>query len=346
MNKMLTVLLVLGTALSITFAQTVIFSEDFESGDPSSDWELYRVGEESLQAVDMTSAPATLEGGGNYVGYLQDSDGSYSGAALALAGDVTLQNYRIEADVYCYVNHSSGSAYTGVAVYGDSSHQGSASYGFYYKLVADFDGDNRFRLYNNQLSGFAYTFHAAIDASGLYSGSGWHKMAIEVETMSSGTAFTCYFDGEAIGAGTYMDDGADQYGNGKFGLFSFQMDGDGIAGYFDNIVVTSLTAVSIDSDIESTMPSKFNLAQNYPNPFNSSTTITFQVDESANTSLDIYTVNGEFLRNLMVGYLEPRSYSVTWDGKDRFGRDVPTGVYVYTLLNGTQQLSKKLVLLK
>lgn len=341
MNKLLTVILVSGIALSSMFAQTVIFSEDFESGDPSSDWGLYRVDEEPVQAVAMASAPAALDGGGNYVGYIQDADASYSGSAIVLAGDVTLQNYRIEADVYCYVDQAS-SAYTGLVVYADGS------LGIYIKLVADFDSDHRFRLYNNQLDYMTgiYTFHVAIDALGLYSTGGWHKMALEVETMSSGTAFTCYFDGEAIGDGTYLDDGEDQMNSGQFGLFSFQMDNDGIAGYFDNIVVTSLEAVSIDSELETSIPSKFNLLQNYPNPFNATTTISFQVDRQANTTLDIYTISGEFVRNLMFGQLDPRSYSVSWDGKDRFGREVPTGVYIYSLTNGTQQLSKKLVLLK
>jgi len=342
MNKLLTVIVTLGTALSITFAQTVIFSEDFESGDPSGDWGLYRVGEEAIQAVDMASAPATLEGGGNYVGYIQDSDASYSGVAIALAGDVTLQNYRIEADVYCYVDQAS-SAYTGLVVYAD------ISLGRYIKLVADFDSDHRFRLYNNQLDYMTgiYTFHVAIDASGLYSTSGWHKMAIEVETFISGTGFTCYFDGAAIGDGTYLDEGEDQVNSGQFGLFSFQMDADGIAGYFDNIKVTSLQSpVTIDSDLKPEIPTKFNLSQNYPNPFNAMTTIAFQVDKTARTSLDIYTINGEFLRNLIYGYLEPNDYSVTWDGKDRFGQEVPTGVYIYTLIHSTQQLSKKLILLK
>jgi len=125
------------------------------------------------------------------------------------------------------------------------------------------------------------------------------------------------------------------------------MDADGIAGYFDNIRVTSLQQpVTIDSDLKPAIPTKFNLSQNYPNPFNATTTIAFQVDKTARTSLDIYTINGEFLRNLIYGYLEPKDYSVTWDGKDRFGQEVPTGVYIYTLIHSTQQLSKKLILLK
>ncbi|RMF06980.1 MAG: hypothetical protein D6762_08465, partial [Candidatus Neomarinimicrobiota bacterium] len=166
------------------WSQTVIFSEDFESGTPSSDWEVFYAGEEALQAIPMSSAPAALANGGNYVGYLQDVDASYTGIAAAVAGDLNLQNYTIEADVYCYVNDPGGSAYTGIVVYADSSREGSASHGFLYKLVADFDADNRLRLYNNQfdMTTFSYTFSENIDATGLYSGSGWHHMKLVVNT--------------------------------------------------------------------------------------------------------------------------------------------------------------------
>ena len=124
----------------------VIFSDDFESGTASEEWGLYRAGEELLTAVAMTEAPVALAGGGDYVGYLQDIDASYTGAAIALAGDVSAANYSIEADVYCYVNNAVGSAYTGVTMYSDSSQS------TYLKLVADFDGSQRMRLYNNHLN--------------------------------------------------------------------------------------------------------------------------------------------------------------------------------------------------
>lgn len=347
MKKVLFLGLVLGIVTQFVLAQTVLFSEDFETGTASSDWELYRAGEEAIQAVPMSAAPATLDDGGSYVGYLQDIDASYSGAAIALAGDVNSQNYTIEADVYCYVNHSQGSAYTGVVVYGDSSHQGSASHGFYYKLVADFDNDHRFRLYNNQLAGFSYTFHQAIDATGLYTTDAWHHMKLKVESLDNNTTqFTCYFDESLLGAGAYVDDGSDRVGNGKWGLYSFQMDGtDGIAGYYDNVVVTENVTSGIDPILQLT-PSSFVLGQNYPNPFNAATTISFEVKMTTPVTLDIRTLTGQFIRTLYRGNLEPSEYQLRWDGKDAQGFSVPSGVYLYTLSNGERQLSKKMVLLK
>ncbi len=202
----------------------------------AENWEQFWEGEDALQVVPMAQAPAPLANGGEKVGLLQDADGSYSGNAIAITGGVSLRNYTIEADVYCYVNHDSGSAYTGILFYADSAEN------IYYKLVADFDGNDRFRLYNNQFSmaTFTYTYHEAISATGLYSTDAWHHMKVEINTLEgdSATSFTCYFDGAQIGDALYIDNGDDQTPNGKFGLFSGQMDSDGIPAYFDNIVVT------------------------------------------------------------------------------------------------------------
>lgn len=340
----------LGIIYSSVISQTIIFSEDFESGSPSTDWELFFLGEDPLQAVAMTSAPAPLTGGGNYCGYLQDIDGSYTGVSIAVAGDVSLSNYTIEADVYCYVNHPNGSAYTGLVVYADSSHQGSTSDEFYYKFVADFDASNRFRLYNNQLDlnnpPTFYTFHHSIDATGLYSTDDWHHMKLEVTTLNdSTTQFLCYFDGNVVGTGFYEDTGVDQVGSGKFGLFAFQQDADGIAGYFDNIVVTQL-GTSIDEKPIQSVSDKFILAQNYPNPFNPSTTIEFNLDKTDNVSLSIYNTAGKMIKNLTNDKYTAGTHKLVWDATDYSGKKVSAGVYLYSLQTSNGTETKKMILLK
>ena len=320
---------------------TELFSEDFETGTASTDWEVYRAGEESMQAVAMSSAPATLADGGNYVGYVHDSDGSYNGAAIVLAGDTSYQNYTIEGDVYCYKNHSGGSAYTGLVVYADSSKE------TYIKLVADFDSDNRFRLYNNHLSmvTMQYTFHHSIDASGVNTSEGWHHMKVKVETLDDGTTkFTCWYDDTELGS--YIDDSADRMASGQFGAYSFQMSSSGISGYFDNIVVTENPTTSINPSKKAQVPAMFSLYQNYPNPFNPSTRIDFQTDVSSNISLSIYNLNGQLIRNLLNDYVVPNHYSVTWDGTNNLGQRVPSGLYIYTLNNGVQRDMRRMVLMK
>ncbi len=223
------------TCLVFLPAQTVIFSDDFESGVPSDQWQLFWADEEGIEAVDMATAPAPLDIGGDYAGFLQDADGTYTGAALSVAGDVSSQNYTITADVYCYVNNPGGSAYTGIVAYADSSQN------YYVKLVADFDADNRLRLYNNvfDMQTFQYSFSNSIDATGLYTEDGWHSMSLEVETLEDSTvSYTVYFDNQWVG-GPFIDDSDGHAFSGSYGVFSFQMSDTGIPGYYDNIVVTT-----------------------------------------------------------------------------------------------------------
>ena len=322
------------------------FTEDFEDSDVS-EWEQFRADEEMIQAIEMTSAPMPLVGGGDMVGYIQDLDGSYTGVAVVLTGDMLDANYTVESDVYVYENASS-SAYTGIVAYGDSTHQGPHSHGYYVKLVADFDGDNRFRLYNNQLdfSTFAYTFSHTIDATDVDKTEGWHHMKIVVSTnpADSTVSYQCFYDETDLG--TYVDDSELRSYHGQAGLFSFdQSSGVGLPGYFDNFSVVANGLTSIDRSLEN-HPVTMSMHQNYPNPFNPSTTISFDIHEAGDASLRIYNIKGETVTTLAQGHIQPGSYRLIWDGRDNNGQIVATGTYVAVLSHGNEQVSQNMLMLK
>ena len=90
-------------------------------------------------------------------------------------------------------------------------------------------------------------------------------------------------------------------------------------------------------------PEHFALYQNYPNPFNPLTTISFSVGESENlhTSLQIFDVTGRLVETLVSGKLVSGSYTVNWDASN-----VSSGVYIYKLISGKSQITKKMILLK
>ena len=342
-NATLFILMFLTLAYSLSFGQA--YSEDFEDGDVS-EWQQYRIDEEMIQAIDMATAPAILVGGGDKVGYIQDLDYSYSGAAILLDGEVTDMNYTVEADVYVYEN-ATASSYTGIVASADSSHQGPHSHGYYVKLVADFDGDNRFRLYNNQLdfSTFAYTFSNSIPADNVDKTEGWHHMKVVVNTnpVDSTVSYQCFYD--EIDLGTYVDDSEGRVHMGQPGVFAFQQDGvDGLAGYFDNYVVAPNTT-SIDKPVDG-RPVSMSLEQNFPNPFNPSTTISFDIHDAGKTSLRIIDVNGKTVATLAQGYIQPGSYKLSWNGKDTDGQIVAAGAYVAVLTRGNEQISRSMLMLK
>ena len=319
-----------------------IFTDDFELGFENPEWDIYRAGEDTLIAADMIYVPDPLYTGGNYVGYLQDTDGSWSGAALAIAGTTDLHDYSIEADVYCYVNHPSGvSAYTGLVVYADST------IGTYIKMVADFDSNQRIRLYNNHLNTitFEYTFSHDFTASDIPGGipteDSWHKMKVEVKTISSDTtAFWCYFDDQPLAGCPIYDTSEDVISSGQFGLFSFQQDNDGVEGWFDNVVVSSLIS-SVEEKSGGIIPYSFSLEQNFPNPFNPSTTIEFGIPNSEYVTLSVFNLLGEQVGFLVNENLSAGSYKAIWNAKD-----LPSGIYIYKLQAGEFIQSNKMILMK
>jgi hypothetical protein len=339
------VMVLLFTISPKVFAQT-IFADDFESGSPDTSWGVFYANEDELQAIPMANAPEPLPSGGSYVGYLIDADTSYTGIALALAGNTSDANYSIEADVYCYVNHPDGSAYTGVAVYSDST------IGTYIKMTADFDPVPypRIRLFNNHFDygTFTYTFDYSFVADSIPGGipaqNSWHKMKLEVKTLNpDSTAFWCYFDDQLLGGCPVIDTSVDRMSSGKFGVYVFQ-NGFPLAGYYDNIVVTS-QATAIDNN-RSTAPEQFSLYQNYPNPFNPETQIGYRLAAGGFITLKIYDLLGREIKTLVNKEQPMGSYSVSWNGTDAFGNQAPSGIYLYTLKTGKSVLSKKMVLLK
>jgi len=349
MIKTFTILNTLALMLFFTSVTTAqLFTDDFESGTASTDWGVFWEAEELVTAVPMATAPDPLATGGNYIGWLQDSDGTFTGAALSVAGSITDYNYSIEADVYCYVNNPNGSAYTGIAFYADPD----TNVNTYIKLVADFDADQRFRLYNNHLDPitFQYTFHHAFTAAdvpgGIPTQDGWHKMKVEIKTLNADTtAFWCYFDDQELLGCPIYDTSDDRMSGGMYGVFSFQQGATGIPGYFDNVVVNSQIS-SVEDNTENGLPEGFSLGQNYPNPFNPETKISYKLANSGYISLNVYDLLGREIKTLVSKDQAAGSYTVSWNGKDESGNIVPSGIYLYTLKAGSYTESKKMILMK
>ncbi len=98
---------------------------------------------------------------------------------------------------------------------------------------------------------------------------------------------------------------------------------------------------SVISDQQSALPTKFALQQNYPNPFNPTTVIRVSLNHAGTMSLRIYNVLGQLVQVVAQGYKAPGEY--TYDvNMDKFA----SGVYFYTLRDGANITTKKMMLLK
>ena len=114
--------------------------------------------------------------------------------------------------------------------------------------------------------------------------------------------------------------------------------------------------------------SGFKLEQNYPNPFNPETRIPFELSESlfsegesVTVSIRIFNIlqqfvaspvalgfpGGEGLPLLQLEYNSAGRYEAFWDGRDRTGRQVASGVYFVTMLvNGQGPHVRKMFVTK
>jgi YVTN family beta-propeller protein len=109
------------------------------------------------------------------------------------------------------------------------------------------------------------------------------------------------------------------------------------------IVDTATTA----PDAISLLPVRFALYANYPNPFRRGTTIRYDVPKLTTVDLRIYNVMGRLVRDLENETMrEPGRYSVVWDGRDRGGLRVASGIYFYQFRAADFRQSRKLVVVR
>lgn len=91
------------------------------------------------------------------------------------------------------------------------------------------------------------------------------------------------------------------------------------------------------------------LHQNYPNPFNSGTWIPYQLKADSDVLIRIYTITGQLVRTLNLGYKLADFYvnkdkAVYWDGKNETNERAARGVYFYNIRAGDLTTTKKMVI--
>lgn len=118
--------------------------------------------------------------------------------------------------------------------------------------------------------------------------------------------------------------------------------GNGGAQAFSSIrsFVTPANILGIESD-RNGVPLDFRLSQNYPNPFNPSSVITYDIAARGHVTLTIYDVLGRKMETLVDAVRSPGRYEVTFNA-----RNFSSGVYFYTLTEGANRITKKMLLLE
>ena len=99
-------------------------------------------------------------------------------------------------------------------------------------------------------------------------------------------------------------------------------------------------------EILSQIPSEFALGQNYPNPFNPITRLDYLLPRRSDVSIRVYNMLGQEIITLLKQEQPYGKYSVSWNGLDKYGKLVASGVYFTELKAGKVRRVTKMLLLK
>jgi hypothetical protein len=108
-----------------------------------------------------------------------------------------------------------------------------------------------------------------------------------------------------------------------------------------------LRVINEAAKLKINLPTAFALSQNYPNPLaasNRQTEIGYTLPVAAAVKLSIYNLLGHEVAVLVNAWQTPGVKKVVWDGRDKQGNRVTTGIYFYRLTAGNFVATRKMVL--
>ncbi|MCE1189789.1 MAG: T9SS type A sorting domain-containing protein [Ignavibacteria bacterium] len=109
----------------------------------------------------------------------------------------------------------------------------------------------------------------------------------------------------------------------------------------DSVSVDFLAIVPVAVNDGHVTAHSMKLEQNYPNPFNPSTVISYQTASSGMVSLVVSNIVGQEITTLVHGIQSAGSHSVSFNAKN-----LPSGLYYYTLQANGQRITRKMMLVR
>ncbi|MFC1569263.1 choice-of-anchor D domain-containing protein, partial [bacterium] len=93
-------------------------------------------------------------------------------------------------------------------------------------------------------------------------------------------------------------------------------------------------------------PSEYYLGQNYPNPFNPSTRIKYQMKNKGRVTVAVYNMKGQKVCELVNHEQTPGYYEIDWQGIDKIGNRVSTGIYFIRMQCHEFTQTRKILMMK
>lgn len=112
-------------------------------------------------------------------------------------------------------------------------------------------------------------------------------------------------------------------------------------------LVPGVTAASGDAESPQAATVKtYQLMQNYPNPFNPTTMIRYAVPENSHVVMTIFDVLGRTIARLVDADVQAGIHQVLWDGRNRSGQQVGSGIYFYQIISPNFRDVKKMMVIR
>jgi hypothetical protein len=90
----------------------------------------------------------------------------------------------------------------------------------------------------------------------------------------------------------------------------------------------------------------FKLYSNYPNPFKRTTKIRYDIPYTSIVKLLIYDICGKEVKQLVNEKQDMGRYNISWDGKDKNGKECSAGVYFVSMKTENYKSIKKVLIAK
>ena len=86
---------------------------------------------------------------------------------------------------------------------------------------------------------------------------------------------------------------------------------------------------------------------NYPNPFSNYTNISFEITAKSKVVLEIYSLNGQKIKQLVNNEMVAGKHSIQWNARNENNSKIEPGVYVCRMLIGNQsEFSRQMLVVR
>ncbi|MCD6329166.1 MAG: T9SS type A sorting domain-containing protein [Candidatus Cloacimonetes bacterium] len=103
--------------------------------------------------------------------------------------------------------------------------------------------------------------------------------------------------------------------------------------------------ISLRENSSTYTPSTY-LISSFPNPVTQDVNVQYIVPKDEKISLEVYNCRGQYVTTLVDGEKAKGFYSVRWDAKDKYGKNLANGVYFFRLSTSKTEVIEKMLIMK